>query len=282
MSDNIAALLKLGRCRLSDRGENPRLDAELLLANVLNSDRSKLYAHSDSQVAENTRAEFMALIERRAAGEPLAYLTGEKEFWSLSLQVTPATLIPRPETELLVALALERAAPDARIADLGTGSGAIAIALAKELPRATLVATDASGQALAIASANAALHCAGNIEFRLAAIDDWFGEIADEVFDLIVSNPPYVCVDDPALERDDIRYEPVMALAAGDNGLYALRQIIAGASARLAPGGWLLVEHGHSHGEAVAGLFADAGFTNIETRRDLAGHERVTLGRLSS
>ena len=279
MPDNIATLLELGRHKLDGRSEHARLDAELLLGIALKVGRNHLFGWPEQEVAAGPRAEFMAMLERRAGGEPLAYISGEKEFWSLPLTVTTATLIPRPETELLVELALAHAAPDARLADLGTGSGAIAIALASELPAARVVASDISAPALQVAKANALRHGIENIEFRPAASDDWFGVLAGEQFDLLVSNPPYVRADDRALREGAIRFEPRDALAAGRDGLQALRQIIPGAVKFLTSGACLLVEHGESQGAAVRQLFKDAGFVAVATHRDLAGHERVTQGQ---
>lgn len=280
MAETISELLNQGRRDLEACYPNPRFEAELLLAAALGQDRAHLYACPEANVDASSKARFVDFVARRAEGVPLAYLTGQKEFWSLSLQVTPDTLIPRPETELLVDLALERAAGNARIADLGTGSGAIAIALATELNDAALVATDVSDDALSVARANAAAHQLENIEFRLGRDSDWFSALADEQFDVIVSNPPYVSVDDPALTSTDIRFEPQDALAAGPDGLDALRQIISGARPRLNDQGFLMVEHGNEQGNTVRQLFLKAGFAGVATRCDLAGHERVTLGQL--
>ena len=255
-----------------------RIDAELLLLHVLGKPRSWLFGHDTDALDMGDVAAFEALIARREAGEPVAYLTGRRGFWTLDLAVTPATLIPRPETELLVERALERLPRDAaaRIADLGTGSGAIALALAKERPRARVVATDASEAALAVARANAAENGIDNTEFRHGS---WFAPLAGERFDLIASNPPYIEADDPHLGQGDLRFEPMSALASGGDGLDDLRVIVGEAPSHLVDGGWLLVEHGWKQGAAVRALFADAGFIDIETARDLEGRERVTLGR---
>ena len=255
-----------------------RIDAELLLLHVLGKPRSWLFGHDTDALDMGDVAAFEALVARREAGEPVAYLTGRRGFWTLELAVTPATLIPRPETELLVERALERLPRDAaaRIADLGTGSGAIARALAKERPRVRVVATDASEAALAIARANAAENGIDNTEFRHGS---WFAPLAGEHFDLIASNPPYIEADDPHLGEGDLRFEPMSALASGGDGLDDLRVIVGEAPSHLVDGGWLLVEHGWNQGAAVRALFADAGFIDIETARDLEGRERVTLGR---
>src|SRR5690606_29533287 len=223
-------------------------------------------------------ARFEALVARRAAGEPVAYLVGTRGFWRLELAVTPDTLVPRPETELLVELALARIDPRAaaRVADLGTGSGAIALAIAGERPRARVVATDASAAALEVARANAAALGLGNVEFRHG---DWWAPLAGERFALVASNPPYIADGDAHLAQGDLRFEPRAALASGADGLDAIRAIVAGAPAHLRDGGWLLVEHGWEQGAAVRALFEAAGFDEVATERDLEQRDRVTLGR---
>ena len=253
-------------------------DAALLLAQALGKSRSWLFAHADDALGEAEAARFDVLLARRAAGEPVAYLTGWRGFWTLELAVTPATLVPRPETELLVDLALARLPVDApvRVADLGTGSGAIALAIASERPRARLIATDASEAALAIARKNAERNRIDNIEFRAGS---WFAPRAGERFDLIASYPPYIESDDPHLEAGDLRFEPATALASGADGLDDLRVIAAQAPSHLHQAGWLLVEHGWNQGPAVRALFEAAGFIEVRTARDLEGRDRVTLGR---
>ena len=263
------------------RGVMEAADAEILLAHALGKGRSWLFAHADDPVIEDAHACFQALLHRRIEGEPVAYLTGRQGFWTLELEVGPATLIPRPETELLVEIALARISADAavRVADLGTGSGAIALSIAKERPHAQVVATDASIEALDVARANAARNHIGNCQFRCG---DWLVPLAGETFDLIASNPPYVADGDPHLEQGDLRFEPDMALSCGPDGLNAIRKIVACAPGCLATDGWLLLEHGWDQGEAVRGLLATAGFTDVETVRDLEGRDRVTLGRSGS
>lgn len=275
-SSTISTLLAEATHRLP--GASARLDAELLLAACLGRPRSYLYTWPEHAVAGEHRERFRTLLERRACGEPVAYLTGQREFWSLPLMVTPATLIPRPETETLVALALERIAPDAalHIADLGTGAGAIALAVASERPDCELVATDISEQALHIARENAARLAIGNVHFLAGS---WCAPLGDLPFELILSNPPYVALHDPHLELGDVRFEPRVALRAGPEGLDALREIIAGAPAHLQADGWLLVEHGFDQGVAVTGLFQAAGYREISDHADDAGLSRVTLGR---
>ena len=259
-------------------GRIDRVDAEWLLAHALAQPRSWLFAHAGEPLPAAVAERFDGLVARRVAGEPVAYLTGIQGFWSLALEVSPATLVPRPETERLVELALARIPPGAaaRIADLGTGSGAIALAIAKERPRATVVATDASAAALQVARRNGVRSRIANVEFREG---DWLAPLAGERFDLIASNPPYIAEGDPHLGEGDLRFEPAAALSSGADGLDAQRAIIGGAPAHLHPGGWLLLEHGWDHGAAVRALLAGAGFVDIETARDLEDRERVSLGR---
>ena len=254
------------------------VDAEHLLLHVLARPRSWLFAHADDAVTATEAAAFRALVERRAQGEPVAYLTGTQGFWSLELAVTPATLIPRPETERLVELALERlpAGVAVRVADLGTGSGAIALAIARERPQAQVIATDASAAALEVARANAERNRVRNVQFRQG---DWLVPLAGERFDLIASNPPYIADGDPHLSAGDLRFEPPTALSSGADGLDAIRSIVRDAPAHLAPAGWLLLEHGWDQGEAVRALMAAAGFVEVGTEPDLEGRDRVSLGR---
>jgi release factor glutamine methyltransferase len=254
------------------------VDAQVLLAHALGCARSWLAAHGDEPLPRLQADAYFALAKRRRDGEPVAYLTGTREFWGLSLRVTPDVLIPRPETETLVELALEWLPRDGapRMLDLGTGSGAIALAIAAERPRARVVATDASAAALAVARDNAKRLALANVEFAQA---DWYDGVPDGAFDVIVSNPPYVAAGDPHLAEGDLRYEPAGALASGVDGLAALRTIIAGAPARLARNGALAVEHGYNQSPAVQELLHEAGFSEITVRRDLAGIPRVAGGR---
>lgn len=265
---------------LADAGRHvPSDEAELLLLEVLGRPRAWLFAHRDAAVAPEADVRFRDLVARRAAGAPVAYLVGRRGFWTLDLTVTPDTLIPRPETELLVEEALARLDPEApaRVADLGTGSGAIALAIASERPRAQVVATDRSEAALAVARGNAAMHgLADRVVFRCG---DWFMPLAGERFDLVASNPPYIAEDDPHLGQGDLRHEPPSALASGIDGLDAIRAIVAAAPAHLLPGGWLLLEHGFDQGPAVRALLRARGFDGVATARDLERRDRVSLGR---
>jgi release factor glutamine methyltransferase len=218
------------------------------------------------------------LLERRARGEPVAYITGSRGFWSLELEVTPATLIPRPETELLVELALQRLPRDSAcaVADLGTGSGAIALALASERPHCRVTATDASEAALEVARRNAARLGIGNVVF---AQGDWMAPLGDDRFGLIVSNPPYIEAGDAHLARGDLRFEPPTALASGNDGLDDIRRIVASAREHLLPGGWLLFEHGWNQGDAARALLDQAGYTDVFTAQDLEQRDRVSGAR---
>lgn len=273
----VAQLLREAAVALP--GDDARAEAELLLAHHLQKPRAWLYAHADDIVDADGPAGFSTLLSRRIAGEPVAQLLGRREFWSLALAVTPDTLIPRPDTERLVELALERLPTSVacRVLDLGTGTGAIALAIASERPQSSVVATDASAPALAVAAANAV---ATGVSARVALrLGDWFAPVQGDAFDLIASNPPYIADDDPHLSQGDLRFEPRSALASGFDGLDDLRRIVADAPAHLVPGGWLLVEHGWDQGAVVRGLFAAARFTAIETARDIEDRERVTLGR---
>lgn len=255
-----------------------RIDAEVLLAYALSKPRSWLIAHADDELSLEHALAYKLLIEQREAGEPVAYITGRRGFWSLDLEVTPDTLIPRPETELLVELALEHLPHDKAcdVLDLGTGSGAIALAIARERPQAQVIATDASAGALAVAQRNARLHHIANASF---AHGDWFAPVGDRRFDVIVSNPPYIESGDTHLQQGDLRFEPMSALASGQDGLDDIRRIVRDAGLHLVPGGWLLFEHGWNQGDAARTLLGDAGFVEVSTARDLEQRDRVSLGR---
>lgn len=260
--------------RLAPRSDSPRLDAELLLGGILDVSRGGLLARRERELDDVQGARFEHQLRRRLNGEPVAYLLGRWGFWTLDLEVTPDVLVPRPDTELLVewSLALWPNGRPGRIADLGTGSGAIALAIASERPQADVLATDVSAAALAVARRNAMNLGLSNL--RLAQ-GHWFDAVDGE-YDLIVSNPPYIAADDQHLSA--LQHEPLSALTDHSDGLGCLREIVSKAQAFLRPGAWLLVEHGYDQGAAVRELFEHAGYCHVETRRDLGGNERVTGG----
>ncbi len=264
--------------QLAQISDTPRLEAEILLAAALDQPRSVLFTWPERQPEPKPAACFAAWLQRRLAGEPVAYLLGRREFWSLELEVTPDTLIPRPETELLVELALKQLPADrpVAVADLGTGSGAIALALAVERPLARIIATDCSATALKVARRNAQRLAMGNVEFRQG---DWLQPLVGERFDLIASNPPYIAVPDPHWRQGELRFEPSTALVAGVDGLDALRIIIAQTPVYLKPKGWLFLEHGHDQGEIVLFLLREKGFVAVSDHQDIVGISRVCAGR---
>ena len=274
----VASLVKTGE-RLLRPSSSSRLDAEILLGHVTGCDRANIYRDPDAPVTSKQQEHFAQLTSARALGQPVAQLVGHVDFWSLSFKIDPNVLIPRPETELLVELALSLIPNDrdSVLADLGTGSGAIATVVALERPHATIVATDLSSPALQIARRNFIRHSASRI-FLLRA--DWLVGFGDAQFDLIVANPPYVSADDPKLSNSDIRFEPVQALTAGRDGIDDLCVIVKQAPRCLKSGGYLVVEHGYTQGSDVRCLFAEQGFQRINTQHDLAGMERVTCGRM--
>ena len=261
----------LARCPL------PRAEALMLLAHASGWTRERLIAGSSDALPPSVAADFRSLVDRRVAGEPIAYLVGSREFYGRRFNTDPRALIPRPETELLVDHALQSIDEQRceRVLDLGCGSGAIAGTIALERPGVTVVATDLSADALVLAEANAA-RLGARVRF---VAGDWYGAIGDdERFDLIVSNPPYVAADDPHLAAGDLRFEPSMALTDGGDGAGALGRIVAGAPAHLVAGGALIVEHGHEQAAVVRALLDEAGFEQVGSRRDLAGIERISYG----
>jgi release factor glutamine methyltransferase len=261
-------------------GDSSRADAELLLAHALGKPRVWLYAHADEALPAATAKQFAQLIKRREKGEPIAYLLGHRDFWKMQLEVSADTLIPRPETELLVELALKRLPREqpTQVLDLGTGTGAIAFAIASERPQARITACDSSAAALAVAARNGERLGHGDCALLLS---QWYSELNGQRFDLIVSNPPYIADNDPHLGEGDLRFEPRTALASGRDGLDAIRMIVAGAPSHLHAEGGLIIEHGFEQGSAVRALFQAAGFTQVRTIRDLGDQERVTYGRVS-
>ena len=262
---------------LESVSDSARLDTEILLARVVNKPRTFLYTWADKPVSEQQLKQFEQWFDRRLAGEPIAYILGEKEFWSLTLRVDASTLIPRPETELLVETTLALL-PESNqsVLDLGTGSGAIALALATERPDWQILAVDKSPAAI-----HTAIENCRNLNLKNVAINrsDWFANVQQHNWNAIVCNPPYIDQNDQHLLVGDVRFEPVTALVATENGLADLHKVIATAINYLADGGWLLVEHGWQQGEAVHRLFAQSGYSNINTKQDLAGHQRMTYGQ---
>jgi release factor glutamine methyltransferase len=273
MSD-VRSVLTDAMQRLDDSSE-----AELLLLHSLGKSRSWFITHADDELEIDAQTAYAALVDRRIKGEPVAYITGRRGFWSLDLEVTPDTLIPRPETERLVELTLERLprGSAAQVADLGTGSGAIALAIASERPQASVVATDASAAALGVAIRNGRRLRLANVDFLQG---DWLTPLTFRRFALIVSNPPYVEADDPHLAKGDLRFEPASALVSGRDGLDDIRRIINDSRGHLDPGGWLLFEHGWNQGEAVRALLDAAGYIKVFTAQDLEQRDRVSGGRL--
>jgi release factor glutamine methyltransferase len=279
VANEISRLIEEGIARLGRASDEPRRDAEILLAAVLGKPRSYLLAHPEERILDcDATDRYEASFTRRAHGEPVAYILGEKEFWALPLAVGPDVLIPRPETELVVELALARlpAGTQVRVLDVATGSGAIALAIADERPQAQTVGTDISAAAVAVARRNAGRLGLDNAHFRQGS---WFEPVAGERFALIAGNPPYIANDDPRVDRDVRRFEPNGALYAGATGLEALRTLVALAPEHLEPDGWLIVEHGDTQGPEVRACFERAGLTEIRTVRDLAGRDRCTEGR---
>lgn len=271
----IAALMK--------RSALAPVDARVLMRATLGVNDAYLIAHADDELSAQHAARFCALAAQRAAGEPVAYLVGERAFYAHVFKVTRAVLIPRPETELLVDLALQSLQPlqskPSRVLDLGTGSGCIALSIALARPGAQVTALDRSAAALAVARENAARLNARNVGFQTS---DWFEAVQDQRYDMIVANPPYVAVDDVHLTQGDLRFEPASALAAGADGLADIRIIIDGARAHLAPGGWLMFEHGYDQALRCRERLSQAGFDDVQSWRDLAGIERVSGGRAPS
>lgn len=277
---NIHAVLHEATIALkaSNNSDEEKLEAQLLLEHVLTVNHAWLITHADDEINSETHQQFEALIQRRISGEPIAHILGEREFYGLAFKVTPDTLIPRPDTETLVEAALAKISPSetTRILDLGTGSGAIALVIAKHRPNANVIAVDASQAALSVSQENAKALNIHNVQFLLS---DWFSTLTNQHFDVIVSNPPYIEQDDVHLKQGDLRFEPISALASGEDGLDDIRQIILDASAHLKPKGWLMFEHGYNQAKTVSILLVSAHFRSIETLKDLGSNDRVTFGQ---
>lgn len=275
---SLRQLLQNGQERLAASGAgNARLEAEILLAHALDCDRAWLYTHPESSLNPEQNRQFLRLLDQRTIGQPIAYLTGRQEFWSLDLMVNPSVLIPRPETELLVEAALARVPRGStwRVADLGTGSGAIALAIASERPRARIFASDCSEDALKVAGANA-----DRLGLSVTFAQGHWAEPFDGPFDVLLSNPPYVDQADKHLQQGDLRFEPEEALTPGSDALMAFREITEQALDRLNAGGWLMFEHGFNQASKVSRIMAEAGFEQVETLQDLERRPRVTLACL--
>ncbi len=273
----LQAQAQLNKAPLLD-AIDARYESQLLLQQVLKVNRAWMIAHENDDLAAGMQHKFNGLMQRRISGEPIAYILGKREFYGLNLAVTPATLIPRPDTELLVDIALEKI-PDhqaAQILDLGTGTGAIALAIAQQRPQTQVTGIDASKTALEVAISNSQQLHITNCHFVLS---DWFNNLNDARFDVIVSNPPYIEEADAHLKQGDLRFEPISALASGADGLDDIRRIIDGCLVHLKPQGWLMFEHGYKQAASVSELMAQTGLVAIETFKDLGGNERVTIGK---
>lgn len=269
------------RVAISELGESesPRRDAEILLEHVTGKARTYLLAFGETELTADQHAQLSDLLSRRKAGEPVAHLTGEREFWSLPLFVSAATLIPRPDTECLVEHALARLPTTAcRILDLGTGTGAIALALASERPDCQITAVDVMPDAVTLALRNVARLGFNNVKIQQSS---WFDALVGQQFEMIVSNPPYIDERDPHLSQGDVRFEPLTALVAAEEGLADIAHLVTVSRQHLTADGWLLIEHGWTQGEAVRALFTHAGYERVETCQDYGGNDRLTLGRMA-
>ncbi|SFK12233.1 peptide chain release factor N(5)-glutamine methyltransferase [Methylophaga sulfidovorans] len=257
---------------------SPDVDVQYLLCHLLNCSPTRLLLDAETDLTEQQWQDFKQFIERRQTGEPIAHITGSRGFWSLDLAVNDSTLIPRPDTELLVALALAKVEAGMQIIDLGTGSGAIALSIAAERPDITMIATDFHLPAVQLAQANARKHKLNNVHFIQAS---WLTACQENQFDMVISNPPYIEADDPHLQQGDVRFEPLSALISGPDGLDDIRLITKQAADCLRPNGWLLVEHGYDQSQAVQHLFSEAGFSHISAHQDFGGNDRAVMGQLT-
>lgn len=280
MPNSIEHILKQAEQQLQTVSDSARLDAEVLLSRVLNKNRSYFIAFAETNLTADEHQQFTALLSERLLGHPIAHITGQREFWSLDLEVNQHTLIPRPDTETLIEFVLENFPQDKlSIADLGTGSGAIALALASEKPQWSVLATDQSKDALATAQRNAKNHQLNNVSFRQGS---WFQPLKKSHYDIIISNPPYIPQHDPHLQQGDVRFEPITALTSGDDGLDDIRHLINNANAFLCSDGWLILEHGYDQKQAIFTLLKDAGFQNISQRNDYGGNPRLSAAQLAA
>jgi len=275
---NIQQALQQASLLLSETGESAALDAQVLLSHALQCNTAHLVAWPEKNLSEEQASQYLQLVQQRKEGLPVAHLTGLREFWSLNFSVNNSTLIPRPETETLVEFVLEKFADkkNLKLLDMGTGTGAIAIAVASEKPEWKTFACDVSKQALKLAMQNSEQHQTSNTTFIHS---DWFNNIADHDFDIIVSNPPYIANNDPHLSVGDVRFEPHSALTAGETGMDDIEHLCLYAKNHLVKNGWLIVEHGYNQKQLVADCFAENGYTEIEQRKDLSGHTRMTAGK---
>ena len=277
MPDNIEQILRQAEQSLAAVSDSARLDAEVLLATVLDKNRSYFIAFPEQVLTDIQQAEFQHLLAKRQNGQPIAHITGQREFWSLELNVNEHTLIPRPDTEVLIEFVLQQFPQQSlNVADLGTGSGAIAIALASEKPDWHIVATDQSEQALETAQINANKHHCQHIDFLQGS---WFDPLGSQHFDLIISNPPYIPEQDPHLQQSDVRFEPMTALASGSDGLDDIRHLIKQAPKHLSNNGWLALEHGYDQKQAIYQLLSQAGCERIVQIDDYASNPRVSAGQ---
>lgn len=271
----ISQTLSYG-CSSLVRSESAEIDSQFLLCHLLNCQTSYLHSRSEQTLTQQQQQQFEQLVKQRQQGKPISHITGQRGFWTLDLNVTADTLIPRPDTELLVDLALEKLRPKMVVADLGTGNGAIALSLAQQQTSAQILAMDQSWPALLVAQGNAANYKLTNIHFWQG---QWLAAIADQSLDVVISNPPYIKNDDPHLKQGDVRFEPLSALVSGGDGLDDIRIIVKQAHRCLKPAGYLLVEHGYDQAQYVQQLFEDAGFIEVSSQQDFGGNDRVMMAK---